>query len=558
MMRSEKTRSSASLARSIFLCAMVAFACAWLPATAHDAAPATGASSVRLDPGLGPLHHPVSTRNRQAQAYFDQGMKLVFAFNHEAAIQSFERAAQLDPSLAMAYWGIALALGPNINRPMDADAHKAAYAALQKAIALAPKASAADRAYIGALSKRYTTNTDADVMALQVAYKDAMKALVHRYPNDNDAAVLYAESLMDLNPWKFWTPNGTPADGTLEIVAVLERVLARQPTHIGANHYYIHAVEASPHPEKAQASAKRLETLAPSAGHLVHMPAHTFIRTGKYLEAARANVAAARADERLVKTGAESFYLIGYYGHNLHFLAISNAFAGNSSAAIAAANKLYDVEAPRIKTVPFVDPFLFTPALMLVQFGRWDEVLALPEPAFEAPITSAMWHFARALAFAGKGRTDDAQAERAKFLDAAGTLTKTMEYGNNNAAALAAVARPYLDGRMAMIAGDNAAAITFLRQAVVTEDALTYDEPPGWYLPSRNALGVALVRSGDFVAAEQVFREELVLHPESGRALFGLQTALLGQGRDKEAAALTGRLQHAWRGADVELGVAAM
>ncbi len=559
-MRREKVYSSASSARSMLMCAISTLAYTWpLPAAAHDAAPAAPMpSAVALDPGLGPLHHPVSTHNPKAQAYFDQGMKLVFAFNHEAAIQSFERAAQLDPDLAMAYWGIALALGPNINRPMDSNAHKAAYAALQKAIALAPKAPAAERAYIDALSKRYSANADADVMALQVAYKDAMKALVRRYPNDNDAAVLYAESVMDLNPWKFWAPDGTPAEGTQEIVAVLEGVLARQPTHIGANHYYIHAVEASPHPEKAQASAKRLETLAPSAGHLVHMPAHTFIRTGQYLEAARANVAAARADERLAKPGVDSFYLIGYYGHNLHFLAISNAFAGNSGAAIAAARKLYDVEAPRIKEVPFVDPFLFTPALMLVQFGRWDDVLALPEPAFEAPITSAIWHFARALALAAKGRTDDAQAERTKFLDAAATLSKTMEYGNNNAAGLAAVARPYLDGRMAMIAGDNAAAITFLRQAVVAEDALAYDEPPGWYLPSRNALGVALVRSGDFVAAEQVFRDELVVYPESGRALFGLQTALLGQGRDKDAAALTRRLQHAWRGADVELSVAAM
>jgi tetratricopeptide (TPR) repeat protein len=539
---------------------MSAGALAWLlPAAAHDTAPAaTPASKVALDPGLGPLHHPVSTRNRQAQAYFDQGMKLVFAFNHEAAIQSFERAAQLDSNLAMAYWGIALALGPNINHPMDADAHKAAYAALQKAIALAPRASAADQAYIDALSKRYSGNPDANIAALQVAYKDAMHALVQRYPRDNDAAVLYAESLMDLNPWKFWAPDGTPADGTLEIVAMLEQVLTRQPKHIGANHYYIHAVEASPHPEKALASAKRLETLAPSAGHLVHMPAHTYIRTGKYLEAARSNVAAARADERLVKAGVESFYLIGYYGHNLHFLAISNAFAGNARAAITAATKLYDVEAPRLKQAPFVDPFLFTPALLLVQFGRWDEALALPEPAFEAPITSAMWHFARALAYAGKGRGGDAKAERAKFLEAAGTLTKTMEYGNNDAAALAAVARPYLDGRMAMIVGDNATAIASLRQAVAAEDALTYDEPPGWYLPSRNALGVALVRSGDFVAAEQVFRDELVTHPESGRALYGLRTALLGQGRDKEAAALIPRLQRAWRGADVELSVAAM
>ena len=562
MMLDKQCLASSIRMRCTALLTSGALVCAGLaPADAHDTAPAKASvagSPVALDAGLGPLHHAVSTRNPKAQAYFDQGLKLVFAFNHEAAIQSFERAAQIDPNLAMAYWGIALALGPNINRPMDAEGHKAAYAALQKAVALAPKASAADQAYVEALSKRYSASSDADIMALQVAYKDAMKELVRRYPNDSDAAVLYAESLMNLNPWKYWTPDGKPVEGTQEIEATLERVLKRQPTHIGANHYYIHAVEASPYPEKALASAKRLETLAPSAGHLVHMPAHTYIRTGKYLEAAQANVAAARADERLAKSGATTFYLIGYYGHNLHFLAISNAFAGNSRAAIAAANKLYAVEAPRIKEVPFVDPFLFTPALMLVQFGRWDDVLALPEPAFEAPITGAMWHFARALAFAGKGRSDDAQAERAKFLDAAATLTKTMEYGNNNATGLAAVARPYLDGRLAMMAGDNIAAIALLRQSVAAEHALAYDEPPGWYLPSRNALGVALVRAGDFAAAEQVFRDELALHPESGRALFGLRTALLGQGRDKDATALDQRVRRAWRGADTELSIAAM
>jgi tetratricopeptide (TPR) repeat protein len=332
MMRTEQAPLTMSIARFVRLSAIAAICCAPpAPAAAHDNAAAASPPQVALDPGLGPLHHPASTRNPQAQAYFDQGLKLVFAFNHEAAIQSFERAAQLDPNLALAHWGIALALGPNINSPMNAEAHKAAYAALQKAIALAPSASAADRAYIDALSRRYSANPDADVMALQVAYKDAMKALVRRYPNDNDAAVLYAESLMDLNPWKFWAPDGTPADGTLEIVALLERVLARQPTHIGANHYYIHAVEASPHPEKALPSARRLATLAPSAGHLVHMPAHTYIRTGNYIEAAQSNVAAARADERLAEAGVKSFYLIGYYGHNLHFLAISSAFAGNSA-----------------------------------------------------------------------------------------------------------------------------------------------------------------------------------------------------------------------------------
>jgi hypothetical protein len=530
------------------------------PASAHDETPAAAAPgpAVALDPGLGPLHHAVSTRNRQAQAYFDQGLKLVFAFNHEAAIRSFERAAELDPSLAMAYWGIALALGPNINRPMDAQAHRAAYEALQKAIALQAKASPAERAYIDALSKRYSANPEDDQAPLQVAYKNAMQTLVRRYPQDNDAAALYAESLMDLNPWKFWAPDGTPAEGTLAIVAVLEGVLARNPNHIGANHYYIHAVEASPHPEKALASAKRLATLAPSAGHLVHMPAHTYIRTGNYLEAARANVAAARADERLTAAGEVSFYTIGYYGHNLHFLAISNAFAGNSLAALAAANKLYAYEAPRIKEVPQVDGFLFTPALLLVEFGRWDEILALPEPAFEAPISGTLWHFARTLALAGKGQADDARSERAKFLEAAATLPKTLEYGNNNAAGLMAVAQPYLDGRLALMAGDNAAAISYLREAAAAEDALAYDEPPGWYLPSRDALGAALMRECDYPAAEQVYRDELAGHPESGRALFGLRAALAAQGREREAAAVQKRFVRAWRAADVELSAGAM
>jgi tetratricopeptide (TPR) repeat protein len=539
-------------ARLAFLLALVCSAVA----AAHDSTRAGDAANVALDPGLGTLHHAVSTRNSLAQKHFDQGLRLVFAFNHEAAIRSFQRAAELDPNLAMAWWGIALSLGPNINRPMEPKAHKAAYEALQKAIALKAKASPKERAYIDALAKRYSASADADVAPLQVAYKDAMKTLSRRYPDDNDAAVLYAESLMDLNPWKFWSPDGKPAEGTLEIVAVLERVLARAPDHPGANHYYIHAVEASPHPEKALAPAKRLETLAPSAGHLVHMPAHTYIRTGDYLSAARSNVAAIAADERRAAIEGESFYMIGYYGHNLHFLAIANAFAGNSRDAIAAAKKLYDVEAPRVKEVPYVDGFLFTPALLLVEFERWDDVLALPEPAFEAPMTDTMWRLARTLALAAKGRSVDAEVERAKFLEAASTLSKTIEYGNNDAAALAAVARPYLDGRLALLAGNNAEAMRSLQQAAVAEDALAYDEPPAWYLPSRDALGTALLREHYYAAAEQVFRDELERHPESGRALYGLSAALLAQSKDKETIEVGKRFERAWRAADVKPGIA--
>ncbi|HTD03151.1 MAG TPA: hypothetical protein VK751_05025, partial [Undibacterium sp.] len=267
---------------------------------AHEVPKESFTPGNELDAGLGSLHHPVSTRNQLAQAYFDQGLKLVYAFNHEAALASFVRAIELDPRLAMAAWGIAYALGPNINAPMSDSAHKLAYGSLQQAIALKEYASPQERAYIDALGKRYSSNPDADRTTLNIAYKDAMADLARRYPDDADAAVLYAESLMDLHPWKLWKPDGTPEEGSLEIIAVLEKVLKRHPDHIGANHYYVHALEMSPHPEKALTAARRLETLAPSAGHLVHMPSHIYIRTGDYLAAARANVAAARADERLI------------------------------------------------------------------------------------------------------------------------------------------------------------------------------------------------------------------------------------------------------------------
>ena len=529
------------------------------PAFAHDAPPsAARASPDALDAGLSRLHHPVSTHNHQAQEYFDQGIRLVFAFNHEAAIKSFQRALEIDPELAMAHWGIALALGPNINLPMGSAAHQAAYAELQKAIALKAKASPIEREYIDALSARYSANANADLAPLQLAYKNAMKELVRRHPQDTDAAVLYAESLMDLHPWKLWGPDGTPTEGTLELVHVLEHAQAQQPNHIGALHYYIHAIEASPHPEKALAAAKRLENLAPSAGHLVHMPAHIYIRTGNYIDAIRVNEAAVRADERLAASGAKSYYLAAYYGHNLHFLAICNAIAGNYARAIAAADKLYAHASPMIREIPSLDGFLYTPAMVLAKFGRWDEILALPEPPFEAPISGTVWYFARTLAFAAKGRLVDAAAERAKFLEAANTLPRTLELGNNDAGELVAIARPYLDGRIAMMRGNLAEAIEHFREAIAAEDALAYDEPPAWYLSSREALGAALLRSGDFVGAEKTFRDDLVHNPESGSSLFGLHAALVAEGRGDEAAKVQARFERAWRAADVKLDAASL
>lgn len=546
------------MARLLMLTLLVIGATAAFPVRGHDTpASNTSATGVALDPGLGNLHHAVSTRDPQAQAYFDQGMRLVFAFNHEAAIKSFEAAGALDPNLAMAQWGIALAYGPNINQSMSKDAHKAAYAALEKAIALKPKASAQERAYIEALAKRYSANPEADVRPLSVAYADAMAKLVKRYPQDTDAAVLYAESLMDLHPWQLWSADGTPTEGTLTIVAELERAQRQNPAHMGALHYYIHAVEASPHPEKALPAARKLETLAPSAGHLVHMPAHVYIRTGNYLESARVNVAAAAADEQSRQAG-DSFYGLGYYSHNLHFLAISEAMAGNYANAMAAANKLVAHTAPHVKEVPELDLFVLTQEMLLVKFGRWNEILALPEPAFEAPMTETFWHLARAAAFAGTGRMTEAKAERAKFVDSATTLPKSLAYGNNDARAVLAVAVPYLDGRLALIDGNNSAAIANLWLAVAAEDALAYDEPPAWYLSSREALGTALLRAGDFPAAEQVFRDDLVNNPEGGRALFGLHAALKAQRREKEAAAVWQRYERAWRAADTRLDVAGL
>src|SRR5579864_7437983 len=364
--------------------------------------------------GLGQHHHAISTKNSEAQRYFDQGLTLVFAFNHEEGARALRRAAELDPQSAMAFWGIALALGPCINLDVDPLHEKEAYEAVQKALLLAPGTTERERAYIQALARRYSSDPKVNLRKLDMQYADAMRELSKHYPDDLDAATLYAESLMDLHPWKLWSLDGRPTEGTEEIIAVLESVLRRDPNHLGANHYYIHATESSPRPQWAMASAKRLETLAPGAGHLVHMPAHTYMRVGDYAAAARSNALAADADRAYFRESntSGSMYDMMYYCHNLHFLAASYSMAGDFAHAKQAADEVAAHAGPMLQDMPMAETYVPYPIFILVRFHRWDDVLTLPALNRGMAMTNAFWHFARGSAFAAKGQIANAEAER--------------------------------------------------------------------------------------------------------------------------------------------------
>src|SRR6267142_1115328 len=371
---------------------------------------------VALLSGLGSLHHPTSTKNPEAQRFFDQGFRMLYGFNHEEAVRSFKRAAELDPQMAMAWWGVAYALGPNINQDVDPEREKSAYDAEQKALALSTKAPENERAYIEAVAKRYSNDPQADLKKLAVDYKNAMGELVKCYPDDLDAATLYAESAMNLRPWQLWTSDGKPAAGTEEIVAVLESVLRRDPNHPGAIHYYIHTVEASLNPERALVYAPRLGKLMPAAGHLVHMPAHIYQRTGDYAAAAQSNVDAAAADEAYIKaSGAQGVYPLMYYSHNLHFLAIANSVQGRYADAMKAAKQLEGNVTPALKEMPMLEGFLTVTPLMLLRFNRWDEIEKLPRPDASLFGINAVWHFTRGMAYAANSEGARAEAEREAF-----------------------------------------------------------------------------------------------------------------------------------------------
>ena len=507
--------------------------------------------------GIGRHHHVISTKSSEAQRFFDQGLTLVFAFNHEEAARAFRRAAELDPQSAMTFWGIALALGPCINLDVDPPHEKAAFDAVQQAMSLAQGVTESERAYIQALAQRYSADPKTNLRKLDVDYAHAMRELSRRYPDDLDAATLYAESLMDLRPWKLWSLDGHPAEDTEEIVAVLESVLRRDPDHIGANHYYIHTVEASTHPERALASAGRLETFAPAAGHLVHMPAHIFFRVGDYPSAARSNAIAAETDRVYLRDSGTmgSMYDTLYYAHNLHFLAAAESMAGNFTDAKRAADELVAHVGVIIAEMPMAEVYVPTPIFVLVRFHRWDEILKLPPPDPRLAMTTALWHFARGSAAAAKGQIGIAERESRTLEAARKTIPADMEFSmySNKAQTFLGLAASILDARIAAAHGDHEHAIEYWKNAVRIQDTLYYGEPPEWFYPVRESLGSALLMNGQADNAEAVFRADLEQYPRNPRSLFGLLKSLEAQKRISDTEWVRREFEAAWKRADVAL-----
>jgi hypothetical protein len=527
------------------------------PAPAQGTSEPTASGVAPLLENLGSHQHPISTSSPLAQRYFDEGLILTFGFNHAEAIRSYTDAANLDPACAICHWGVALALGPNINAPMEEAAVPDAWAALQRALELAPGASPTERDYIEALAKRYSSGATADRALLDLAYANAMRELSQKYPDDLDAAALFAEALMDLSPWQYWTGDGQPTTYTNEIVSALEGVLARDPDHPAANHYYIHAVEASAQPERAVPSAERLTTLVPGAGHLVHMPAHTFWRVGRYHDAALANEHAIHVDEDYIPDrNVTGFYPLAYYPHNIHFLFAAAQMEGNSALALDAARKLVSkVPEQAYREFPPAEDFLPTPLFALVRFGRWDDILQEPAPPPDLRYTTALWHWARGLAGLRLGQLDAATAE----LDQLNAIAQEAALRELTLASFAPattnlqLAGHILAGELAGARGQGDEQIDRLQQAVNLQDGFNYTEPPPWFYPVRQSLGAALLAAGRPAEAEAVYREDLGQYRENGWSLFGLAQSLRAEGKSAEADEVHRRFEAAWQFADVTL-----
>jgi tetratricopeptide (TPR) repeat protein len=512
---------------------------------------------VPLYDNLGDHHYAVTTSEPMTQRYFDQGLRLYYAFNHAEAIRAFGEAARLDPECAMCYWGTALAYGPNINLAMDAAAATAAYEASQQAAA-ATEASPKERSLINALAQRYSPDAPEDRGAMDAAYSRAMKQVVEEYPDDMAARTLYAESLMDMSPWQYWNEDGSPRPQTGELLAQLEYVMAADPNHPGANHFYIHAVEAV-EPERAVDAAERLAGLMPGAGHLVHMPGHIYVRVGRYLDAIDANEHAVHADETYIRDENPAFgmYLAGYYPHNYDFMAFAASMIGRSEQAVGASEKMITLAPEEMLREPgmtFLQHHQTRHLQLKVRFARWNDILEATAPSEDLTHARAMWHYARGRARAAAGNVQEAEGDVAQIRQSA----QDPELGPvwlefNTSGEVLSIAAEVLAGHIAAARGDFPAAIEHLREAVRLEDGLVYGEPPEWTVPVRQELGRVLLEAGRAAESEQVFREDLAQFPDNGWSLYGLAQALRAQDRVADADSAEERFRTVWASADVTI-----
>ena len=512
--------------------------------------------------GMGSYHRSITTSDPGAQRYFNQGMVLTFGFNHAEAIRSFRAAQTLDDQCAMCYWGEALATGPNINVTskgkaiMSPEERVAAYAAVQKAIALKENATQIERDFIDALAVRYNGDPETERDPLDRAYAQALRQVVAKYPDDDDGEAMFAEAWMNTMPWNYWAEDGQPRPETVEVIEALESILERSPRHPLALHLYIHAVEASSNPGRAEAAADRLANLVPGAGHLVHMPAHIYWRVGRYHDASEANVRAADVDEEYIaQCNAQGFYPALYYPHNIHFLWAASSMEGRSRIAIEAARKVAEnVRLEQIEQFPTVEFFKTIPILALTQFGRWDAILQEPEPPEKLHYSNAIWHYARGTALIKKGDIEGALAQRAALARLRESVQVSfLDSADYPASVLLQIADNLLMGDVAMARGELDAATEHFRLAVTAQDGLPYMEPPFWYYPTRQSLGMSLLKEGRYADAEAVYRKDLEGYPRNGWSMFGLIESLEAQEKTDEAETVRQVFDQVWSQADVEL-----
>jgi tetratricopeptide (TPR) repeat protein len=535
---------------------ITAFVTVVLAASAGSAQEPNTQPPVPFFEGLGSFGRKVTTNSEQAQRYFNQGLCFLYAFNHDEALRSFNKAAELDNGCAMAWWGVAVAQGPHINFPlMTAEQSKAAWEASSQARRAIDQENAVEKQLVDALSKRYVETPPEDRKPLDQAYADALRQVWKAHPTDSDVGALFAESLMDLRPWDLWTSGGEPQPGTEEVVATLEQVLSQSADHPLALHLYVHAVEASPHPEKADKRADRLRDLQPGLGHLVHMPSHIDVRRGRWAQAITSNAKAITADRAYrQQRPTQGFYRV-YMAHNYHMLAYAAIMRGQSRLALSNIQEMIqEMPVQWIKdNPPLADGFNAMPLEVLVRFGRWDEVLAAPEPPEFLPLARCLRLSARGVAHAAKGNIEQAKAEQGQFRKLAAALPEEVFFGNNKGQDLLAVADHLLAGEILYREGQVEQAIAQLKQGVEREDLLRYSEPPDWIHPLRHVLGATLLRENRTAEAEKVYRDDLKKQPDNGWSLFGLAHSLRSQGKTGEADEVEKKFNEVWRDADVAI-----